>query len=450
MMRISLITISLCFALPLGEINADPNSLTDYVSLYNSQSKPKNYQPEHNAAEHYQKAISLFIEAPEEIRNGDIKSWPAELSYEETQILRQWVKQNGPALAHLRAGIGKPYLWTERTSNGLVLGIKIPELATMRNLMYLLCYKAKLAAIEGNFNTAAEDITAVYQIGEHYTAPLTMVEQAVGTGFKSYAIETALTIMGKVKTTKKDRELLFDSLKKHIKEENYQPDIMVLRLIALDCLQRMYVLNEESQRILSETEARRQLAMLNLHAQGLVMLSGTFAGEHYKSDFTGISYQQAEELLLSGLDDLKKVTTLDACQINEMINSENSALQKIQQSHPLLNTLALTAVNMKLALYERLRAQISGLNIIMAVLEFQENTGSLPVNLGDLQNAGLLQKIPVDPFSDRPMKYKRLSADFTVYSYGVDFNDNGGRSRAFDEFMLIEQNGDIVMWPIKK
>ena len=447
MMRILLITVSVFFALPLGEIYADANGLTDYVSLYNKESKPENYHPEHNAAEHYQKAMSLFIEAPEEIRNNDIKSWPIDLSDEKVQILKQWVKQNEPALAHLRAGAEKPYLWIERTSNGSILGIKMPELAQMRNLMYLLCYKAKLAAIEGKFNEAAEDIATVYQIGNHYTGPLTMVEQAVGTGFKSYAIETALSIIREVKPSKKDRELLFGFLQKHIEKENFQPNITVLRLIALDCLQRMYVANEEGRRVLNETEARRQLAMLNLHAQGLVMLSGTFAGEHYKSDLAGINYQQAEELLSSGLEDLKKVITLDAWQINEMINAKNSALQRIQKSHLVLNTLALTAVNMKIAAHGRLRAQTRGLNIIMAVLEFKENTGLLPANLSELQNAGLLQEMPVDPFSGKPIEYKRLESGFTIYSYGLDFDDDGGRSRAFGDFMFGGQDGDLVIWP---
>jgi len=277
-----------------------------------------------------------------------------------------------------------------------------------------------------------------------------MVEQAVGTGIKSYAIKTALSIMREVEPAKKDRELLFGSLQKHIEEENFQPNLMILRFIGLDSLQRMYVLNEEGQKKLDETEARRQLAMLNLHAQGLVMLSVTFAGKHYKSEFCGISFQQSEELLLSGLEDLKKVTTLDAQQINEMINTENNVLQRIQKSHPVLNTLALTAVNMKLAVHERLRAQTHGLNMIMAVLEFKENSGRLPASLSELQNAGLLQEMPIDPFSDKPMKYKRLNGNFTVYSCGVDFDDDGGRSRAFGDFMFSEQNGDLVMWPVKK
>lgn len=75
-----------------------------------------------------------------------------------------------------------------------------------------------------------------------------------------------------------------------------------------------------------------------------------------------------------------------------------------------------------------------------------ENTGKLPDSLENLQKADLLQKIPDYPFSGTSVKYKRQNGNFTVYSYGLDFDDDGGLS---DSFMLISK-GDLVFWPIEK
>jgi hypothetical protein len=82
----------------------------------------------------------------------------------------------------------------------------------------------------------------------------------------------------------------------------------------------------------------------------------------------------------------------------------------------------------------------------MGVLTFKENNGRLPLDLGELQKAGLLEKIPIDPFSGKPIVYKKLGDNFTVYSYGFDFEDDGG-VRVVD---YNGSNGDIVVWPVKK
>ncbi|GAH35951.1 unnamed protein product, partial [marine sediment metagenome] len=100
----------------------------------------------------------------------------------------------------------------------------------------------------------------------------------------------------------------------------------------------------------------------------------------------------------------------------------------------------------KFSAHERLRAQARALDMIMSVLTFKENKGRLPLNLSELQEAGLLEKVPIDPFSGKPIKYKKLDDNFTVYSYGLDFDDDGGERKV----QFSEQNGDLVAWPVKK
>lgn len=116
----------------------------------------------------------------------------------------------------------------------------------------------------------------------------------------------------------------------------------------------------------------------------------------------------------------------------------------------MLNILAIKVINLKFSAHERLRAQARALDMIMSVLTFKENKGRLPLNLSELQEAGLLEKVPIDPFSGKPIKYKKLDDNFTVYSYGLDFDDDVGKRRAFGDFLFSEQNGDLVAWPAKK
>jgi asparagine synthetase A len=54
--------------------------------------------------------------------------------------------------------------------------------------------------------------------------------------------------------------------------------------------------------------------------------------------------------------------------------------------------------------------------------------------------------VPIDPFSNKLIIYKKLDDNFTVYSYGPDFDDDGGVRRVdYDR-----HNGDIVVWPVEK
>jgi hypothetical protein len=352
-------------------------------------------------------------------------------------------------LEYLVAGTEKSYLWKEmKSSNGSVLGILIPDLHIMRDLMYLLCFRAKLSSIANDIKDAAKDIVAVYHLGNHLTGRKTLVEQVVGVSSQGYAVKTALMIIDNIKPSRKDREFLYDSLLKNTSKSVFEPDLLVIKFTILDCLQRSYIVDDNIRKQ-GEQEFRRQLASLNLSGTGLFMISGAFVGKYHKFKSVKMDYQKAEELLLKGFEELEQVVLEDAWQLNKIMADKNNKLQNIQELHPFLNTTALTAVNIKISSHEQLRAQIRGLDVIMAVLEYQENTGKLPDNLDKLQEAGLIREIPVDPFSGKPVKYKKLDGSFTVYSYGLDFDDDGGR-KIPNGFMPNSQDGDLVIWPVEK
>lgn len=446
-------TVFLFITFFIGEIHAeeDRNVSVDYVSLYNQKSWPKDYKVDDNAAMHYQKAIKVFLEAPQEIRLRYLHVWPNDLSKQNAQIMRQWVKRNSLALEHLTEASKKPYFWTEKKSvDGSVLGILIPDLAEIRHLTHLTCCRARLEAMDGNISNATKDIETIYRVGNHFSGPRQTVEQMVGISVKAQAIETFLMIVQNTRIDRKEREYLYNSLKKYIDDEKFTPDLLAMKLMCLDCLQRMYIFNQDSQRVMDEQSSRKQLILLRLHCQGLMMLGYVSIKQPHKSELVQMDYEKAKDLLTKGLEQLERVMALEAWQLNETMNQEQGILQSIQESHPLLNILAVEAINLKFSAHERLRAQARALDMIMSILTFKENKGRLPLNLSELQEAGLLEKVPIDPFSGKPIEYKKLNDNFTVYSYGLDFDDDGGKRRSFGDFPFNEQNGDLVAWPVKK
>jgi hypothetical protein len=268
----------------------------------------------------------------------------------------------------------------------------------------------------------------------------------VGISAKVQAIETVIMIIQNTQIDKKKREYLYNSLKKYIDDKEFTPDLLAMKLMCLDCLQRMYIFDKDGRRVMDERSSREQLTSLRLRCTALMFLGSDSIKQPHKSELVQMDYEKAKELITEKLEQLEKVMALEAWQLNEIMNQEQGVLQSIQESHPLLNILVIEAINLKLSVYERLRAETRALDTIMSVLTFKENKGRLPLNLSELQEAGLLEKIPIDPFSGKSIEYKKLDDNFTVYSYGLDFDDDEGvRVVDFDI-----HNGDLVMWPVKK
>ena len=62
-----------------------------------------------------------------------------------------------------------------------------------------------------------------------------------------------------------------------------------------------------------------------------------------------------------------------------------------------------------------------------AVRRYEIVNGKLPENLDELVGEGLLESVPVDPFSGEPVKYSQDDDGFTLYSLGADEKDDGGQ-----------------------
>ncbi len=80
----------------------------------------------------------------------------------------------------------------------------------------------------------------------------------------------------------------------------------------------------------------------------------------------------------------------------------------------------------------------------LAVHLYKAQEGRLPESLRQLVDAGLLSKVPLDPYSGAPLIYRVVDGDFTLYSVGEDFVDDAGTHCDWDDVF----GGDHVFWPV--
>jgi hypothetical protein len=99
-----------------------------------------------------------------------------------------------------------------------------------------------------------------------------------------------------------------------------------------------------------------------------------------------------------------------------------------------------------------LRTEAKALVSIIALLRHKNDKGFYPQSLRELTGEGYISELPMDPWTDKPLVYKKTDESFTLYSVGRNFEDDGGEvTRAHGgAFSIWANEGDAVFWPVPK
>ena len=95
----------------------------------------------------------------------------------------------------------------------------------------------------------------------------------------------------------------------------------------------------------------------------------------------------------------------------------------------------------------RCRAERDALITVLCLLRYRDDKAGFPAELQDLVSSGYLPQLPMDPYSNKPLIYKRTEDSFMLYSVGADFQDNGGKHDP--KWGQEAQGGDFVFWPVQ-
>jgi hypothetical protein len=90
--------------------------------------------------------------------------------------------------------------------------------------------------------------------------------------------------------------------------------------------------------------------------------------------------------------------------------------------------------------------------LIIALVRYKQDTGAFPESLDKLVERGYIKQVPVDPFSDKPIAYRKTDNSFLLYSWGENLKDDDGQI-ARDEKgkpKMFADTGDWVFWPVVK
>jgi hypothetical protein len=457
--RIALIAFGLLLSLLVLKVilvlNAKPTISVDYLAEFNRMTKPTDYDPNKNAAFDYREAARVLEDMPEELFWAT-KEWPGDMNSQELAVLRQWLNSNQEALACLERGSAKSGYWPGDPNPDKNLMIDKPTLEGQKSAQFacLIGWNAKFSALNGQTCKALDDTITAYRLAAHFMGPKDTICQWVGLRFRVVAVEDAFVILHRRQLHSDELSYFQRQLETQLLDNRKELDFRWERLRVQDTVQRVFTDDGKGNgHLIPRLIAEWVIPVFSTGGRPQTTSEIVFDMKRRYGDHARVFW-----MAMIGPDRQQTMTRADELlAFCEMLNTQTpyklnrqgvDAEQRIQQmlkDHYALQTI--NPLHSIIRIEQRCAASESALLATIAILCYEAEKDRLPPSLEQLVSAGYLKELPMDPYSDKPLVYKVLGKDFTLYSLGADFDDDGGIS---SDWARWSGGGDQVFWPVER
>ena len=438
-------------------LTGKPVITTNYVAELNRIARPAS-DDKLNAAPFYNKAAESVEKLPNDIKELLQKKYN-EVTPEQKQLMEKWLTDNSEVFELVIAGTQKPYYWQKyEAENNEVISVLWPYLADFRNLAYALRWRAQLRAEQGRYEDAFGDIKSCYRFGQHIKGDVTfLIDQLVGMAIERLAVQSLRDVLSEHGISSAALAKLQQDFEQMIAGEDFTVSLNFERLTIYDEIQRCFTEDRfgDGHLYIPRLTALSSIGMgtggigagddesfmLKLY---LITLDEIKAG--LRVFFTHPNKQQTMISVNEFYDYLEKLALKTPAQMRaEEIDVEKETMQFIK-GNLFLETFTPSLYKV-IELSYRIQIDVEATLTIIAILRYRKNIGGYPKDLDKLIVASYLKELPMDPFSDKPLVYKRTDDNFILYSVGPNFKDDGGQKGRVKK---CTDEGDWVFWPVLK
>jgi hypothetical protein len=449
----------LCFiAYTVWFLTGKPLVTVNYIAEFNRLARPV-ADENLNAAPFFEQAAAICPNTPEEKRNP----WPngyIDATEFERQEIEGWVQRCSDSLNIIAQGAEKPYYWRQYKANNSqegdnsMMGVLYPNLIKFRYLSMAFCFRAQIRAAEGEYSQAFDDLVICYKFGRLVgQGEKTIVEQLVGFAIQAMAVRNIREILSHYPVPAEELAVLQADFADAQAGQEFGIRLLFEKLAVYDEIQRCFTedrlggghlylrrlsvtealvggkdSSEVSQNVLSEISEVTRVLFFHPNKNETKQKA-----DEYYDFFEKISKMSPAELKLKSID------------LNKQIESMIKGNLFLEIWAPALGTVYKTSYHFK--------ADVQSVPVIIAALRFKIDKGRYPEDLAELQQLGYIEEIPIDPFSARPLVYKKTDDGFMLYSVGFNFKDDGGQVYRDEKGKLQlwhDEFGDAVFWPVQK
>ncbi|MHC4334232.1 MAG: hypothetical protein ACYSUV_10850 [Planctomycetota bacterium] len=403
----------------------------DYVAIVN-RAVAADRSEELNAAPFYIKAFGLYVQRPDELKKLDPKTWVTELSAEQQAALKKWLQQNSPAFDELKKGTEKPYCWF-KYEGGSMWEITPAHLLNARRLADALCWRARAKAAKGGFKNALTDLGMCYRYGMHWSGARTVFEQLAGITIIAISNSAALQILDNTQAPAEQLKEFQQQLEKLTAEYPHTIDFTIERVMMYDRAQGLFTDHSSGLPRISQAQLDKMKGMLKLSEQQM-------------QDLKQVDGPNTLKVADKIYDYFGQAAGKTPWQLRKEKQNVKETARQMTKDNPLV-PIFLPAADRLIELSWRSKAATDALITTLAVLRYKTDKGKLPDGLDLLVSKGYLKQLPMDPYSDKPLVYKKTCDNFTLYSLGVDFDDDSGARSNWGEG---QKGGDRTFWPLER
>jgi len=441
-------------------VQGRPVIQVDYLALWNRTSRPE-ITAQDNAWSHYERAVALVVQPGHELQgmpafqNPDDAKYRdfAKLPQEARNAIEKWMEANRPAWERFASASSRPYLAVpyqnhRDTVDRWLFHIRLPDLSAIDLLSRMGIWRSRINLQQGRTAEALESSLIVARVGAHWQRSGTPVEQLAGLRISRMGHNGVLQVVASIGLSLNELSDLQRKLASIYSESYPLVDAEYERLVLLDLVQHVFTndgpggghLVPPSSRGLVHTAMKEDCptaVKIPLLRTALSVIHARRAETVAKAEQVFDHYRE-----LSFLSPYQRRTRA-VVTVSEMVES----LPK--HRYALVRSL-IPSLDRMIDLRFRGWALHQATLTILALQRYRLEKGGDPLSLDELKQAGYLEALPADPYSDKPLSYKAANGRLALYSLGPDFHDDGGESGRDQNGRpkMWSDSGDTVFWPV--
>lgn len=430
------------------QLLAWPEIDTDFAAEINRLTRPDPYEADDNAAGLYDRACELTPPHPGSDSPCEY-AWPGDLSAEDKERLRAWLRENEPAFDCLREAAQKPVYWPPLERPSLRTGLieqPMPHSEQRRQLVSRLQWRAMLAADEGRLEEAVDDLAVCLRIASHCLQRKNYADWSDAMDILRATACDAILIMEKKSLPPELLEKLQAELT--AARNNFERfDMQADQLLARDLVQHSFAAGSRG-RFIPRTLMNKWFINSGEFFPAFESSVKRFDWDLFLHIWRRSLLHDRKAATLAKLDtyydNLNSAYAITPWQLHEQKITYHDLLQdeSLRENNFLLSCWMI--VSKMLEVRHRALATQSAAIGVCALHRCRARRGEYPESLGQLVEWGYLEAAPADPYSGGVLVYRlRPDGAFTLYSLDDDFTDNGGRRKPEG----TSKEKDMVFWP---
>jgi len=405
----------------------DPRQAVDYVAWLNGFGQVNGP----DAGPVYAAAAAQFVRwsGSEDLLQAAERGDPEALAAPEVAA---WLAANASALDTFRTAALMPALgWNRTSTDGTLIGVLLPELASYRQLAKTSVLDGRRLALEGQPEAAAGRYLDALSAAAHVGGGMTLIENLVGVAMEVHAADALLDLQADPAAGNVDYVALAEEAQAACRPLRPATEtIQGERAMYMDAAQQLWEYSPRAGQVLfNEVKAAEFLKMVSPGPEQSTITEGAIAAlknEGFeKTVAVGNAYYDALTAAMS-LPYTQAVPPMK--QLETLMTSESS--------NPFLRILTPSLTRYEL-IRTRGEAYRRATTLVTTLNAYRQLNGQYPESLTELGGS----EYAVDPFTGGPFVYQRNGSDFVLYSVGANGTDDAGVHDRKAE------TNDLVFWP---